>query len=105
MHRRGSVPLPADSKATERRFGHEPVELGSLLAGQLLPQLAHTAGSEKRVQPPRLRYICAAELVMERVQGPRHSQAAGPCQLAHATMMSLEYIAPVELADTMHRWS
>src|SRR5947209_20310709 len=102
MHRRGSVPLPADSKATERRFGHEPVELGSLLAGQLLPQLAHKAGSEKRVHPPGLRQICTAELVMERIPVRVIRMQLGHASL-HTTTVYLEHIAPVELADTMRR--
>ena len=73
----------------------EPVELGSLLAGQLLPQLAHKAGSEKRVHPPGLRQICTAELVMERIPVRVIRMQLGHASL-HTTTVDLAYSAPVE---------
>ena len=69
----------------------EPVELGSLLAGQpvrtLLPRLAHTAGIEKRVHPHGLCHTCAAELTMERI--PVHVIRK---QLGHASLHTTVYL-------------
>ena len=108
MHRRGIVPLPAVREAKESCFCVSRSSWGhSLQASSVrtpLPRLAPKAGSEKRVHPDGLRHTCAAELAMERI--PVHVIRT---QLDHAslhtTTVQLEYIAPVELADTMRRRS
>ena len=70
----------------------------------LLPRLAHKASVEKRVHPPGLRHTCAAELAMERIPVHVIRKQLGHASL-HTTTVYLEFIAPVELADTMRRRS
>jgi integrase len=103
MHPRG-IALPAVLEANECCFSHEPVELDhSVQASSVrthLLRLAPKAGSEKRVHPPGLRHTCAAELAMERILVHVIRKQLGHASL-HTTTVYLEYIAPVELADTM----